>query len=41
MTLQEQEPSTKEENTMRALVNNIDLVAAINVIEARQAEIDA
>jgi hypothetical protein len=41
MTLEEQEPSVGEENTMRASVNNIDLVGAIHVVEARRAEIDA
>jgi hypothetical protein len=41
MTLQEQEPSAGEENTVRAPVNNIDLVVAIHAAEARQAEIDA
>ncbi|CAM6060221.1 unnamed protein product [Sphagnum tenellum] len=37
----EQEPSAGEENTVRAPVNNIDLVVAIHAAEARQAEIDA
>jgi hypothetical protein len=41
MTLQEQKPSAWEENTARALINNIDLVGAIHDVEARQAEIDA
>jgi hypothetical protein len=40
MTLQEQESSTWEENTMRAPVNNIDMVGAIHAVEARQVEID-
>ncbi|CAK9883084.1 unnamed protein product [Sphagnum jensenii] len=37
----EQESSAGEENTVRAPVNNIDLVVAIHAAEARQAEIDA
>jgi hypothetical protein len=41
MTLQEQEPSTREENTMRAHVNNIDMVGTIHVVESRQAKINA
>jgi hypothetical protein len=40
MTLQEQEPLAREENTMRAPINNIDLVGAIRFVEARQVEID-
>jgi hypothetical protein len=40
MTLQEQEPLATEENTMRAHINNIDLVGAIHAVEARQVEID-
>ncbi len=40
MTLQEQEPLAREENTMRAHINNIDLVGAIHAVEARQVEID-
>jgi hypothetical protein len=40
MTSQEQKPSTGEENILRAHINNIDLVGAIHVIEARQAKID-
>jgi hypothetical protein len=35
MTSQEQKPSAGEENIMRAPVNNIDLVGAIHVVEAR------
>jgi hypothetical protein len=41
MTLEEQEPSAGEENTMRALVNDIDLVGVIHDVKARQGEIDA
>jgi hypothetical protein len=41
MTLQEQEPSTGEENTMRAPFNNIDFVGAIHAVEVRQAETNA
>jgi hypothetical protein len=41
MTLQEQEPSAEEENTMRPHVNNIDLLGAILAVEVRQAKIDA
>jgi hypothetical protein len=41
MTFQKQEPSIGEENTVRAPIINIDLVGAIHVIEARQAEIEA
>jgi hypothetical protein len=40
MTLQEQEPSARDKNTVRALVNNIDLVGIIHAVETRQAEID-
>jgi hypothetical protein len=40
MTLQQQKPSAREENMMRAHVNNIDLVGAIHVVEASQGEID-
>jgi hypothetical protein len=35
MTLQEQKPSTGEENIVKAHVNNIDLVGAIHVVKAR------
>jgi hypothetical protein len=41
MTLQELKPSAGEKNTVKAPVNNIDLVGAIHVVEAKQVEIDA
>jgi len=41
MTIKEQKPLAGEENTMRAHVNNIGLVGAIHVIEARQGKINA
>jgi len=40
MTLQEQKPSAGEKNTVKAPVNNIDLVGAIHVVDARQVQID-
>jgi len=41
MTIHEQEPLAGEENTVRAPINNIDMVGAIHAIEARQNKIDA
>jgi hypothetical protein len=40
MTLQEQEPSVREKNIVRAPINNIDLMGAIHAVEIRQAKID-
>jgi hypothetical protein len=39
MASQEQEPSVREENTMRAPINNINLVGTIHVVEVSQTKI--
>jgi hypothetical protein len=40
MTLHEQKPLVGEDNTVRALINNIVLVGTIHVVEAKQAKIN-